>query len=351
MLKLNITENTRFIFLDWLRIVAFLSVFIEHKYTANIMDLAHDPHTHDTLRILLDFIFPLIHPGAGVVIFFLVSGYIITHVLFKEIALEFIIKRFFRIYPLYFVAIVMQASIDYFMNGMLTDWSTLIKQLSLFGDFFEVPYALSSVEWTLRIEVLFYLVMAILKQAKLLDGKFQFALPVVIIAFAILLFTIPPFPKQWSMFYGYLNLYSPFLVIGVVYYLFEHSKASAFFLLLLILFIFFKYWIVLMDLYPNQKNAHFAIYGFAVFYGLWLLRDKLTLPRWAVFLSELTYSFYLFHNFLYDKFVDFISHFSSNAVSHFISVILLFCSCWFVTIIIERPAIKLGRTLALKYSA
>ena len=61
-------------------------------------------------------------------------------------------------------------------------------------------------------------------------------------------------------------------------------------------------------------------------------------------------TFYLFHNWLYDKFVNFISAFSSNTVSHFISVILLFCSCWFVTLMIERPAIKLGRALALKYS-
>jgi peptidoglycan/LPS O-acetylase OafA/YrhL len=342
---------SRIVFLDWLRIVAFLSVFVGHKYVSILTPIAHDPNVHATLRMLLEFIFPLLlGGGAGIIIFFLVSGYIITQVIFKERTLEFIAKRFFRIYPLYIVAVLMQVSLNYFMSGQFVGWSVLLKQLTLFGDFFKTYHSLGGVEWTLRVEILFYLTMAILKQINVLYGKFQFALPYVLVALTAILFKMPPFPGRWAWNYGYVNLYAPFLILGVVYYLFENSKLSALFCTAFTLSVLLEYWLILPGLQPVWINSHFVLYGFGVFYGLWLLRATLILPGWAYIISEVTYSFYLFHNWLYDGFFQYVSNFNlSPAKQHFVSAVLLFGFCVVVTRSIERSAIRIGRVFCLRF--
>ena len=54
------------------------------------------------------------------------------------------------------VAVLMEAAINSFFYGVFPDMSVLVPQLLLIGDFFGTPYSLGGVEWTLRVEVLFY---------------------------------------------------------------------------------------------------------------------------------------------------------------------------------------------------
>lgn len=74
-------------------------------------------------------------------VFFLVSGYVITHVLQTEQSLEFLVKRIFRIFPLYIFAVLFQYSFIYFNNHAAVNLKTLILQLLLVGDFFQTPYS------------------------------------------------------------------------------------------------------------------------------------------------------------------------------------------------------------------
>ena len=82
----------RVVFLDWLRIYAFASVLIGHKFNGPVVRAAQA----DTgwLRWPARVLWPFIEGGgAGVVVFFLISGYIITQVLQRERSPEFRIKR------------------------------------------------------------------------------------------------------------------------------------------------------------------------------------------------------------------------------------------------------------------
>ena len=110
--------SKRLEFLDILRIFAFVSVLIGHKFYEVLDGLSKSENVHLTLRFFLDALKTLCWGGGvGVIVFFLISGYIITLVLQTEDVKVFLIKRIFRIYPLYVVAVLMEAIIGHIVNN------------------------------------------------------------------------------------------------------------------------------------------------------------------------------------------------------------------------------------------
>ncbi|WP_431301599.1 acyltransferase family protein [Sediminicoccus sp. BL-A-41-H5] len=98
------TAQGRVVFLDLLRIFAFASVLAGHEFYPAIEAAAQDPTLHVTLRLMAQILAPFVWAGgAGVIVFLLVSGYIITQVLQRERAGEFLLRR---IYPLYIAAVL-----------------------------------------------------------------------------------------------------------------------------------------------------------------------------------------------------------------------------------------------------
>ncbi len=333
----------RLIFLDWLRIFSFASVLIGHKFYQPMVNLSQDDTVHESLRVLLKLALPLVYGGgAGVVVFFLISGYVITHVIQKEQPLEFFIKRFFRIYPLYIFAVMMQ----YSLMHIPVNPQTLIPQLFLVGDFFNTPHALNGVEWTLRIEVLFYVYMLVLRQLKLI-GQYDSALPWVLIITTVSLSYLPQLPSEVLGNHGYDNIYIPFLFLGVFIWLYENKKATfgitSFFFGLTLL----QHWHLIDTWQPFWRHDHFAILGVFVFLLVWSFREKMSNSLLIVSISELTYSVYLFHNWLLEYIKELplwgglFSH-KGYALS------LLFGVCFLLVRCIEKPGIKMGAYL-IKY--
>jgi peptidoglycan/LPS O-acetylase OafA/YrhL len=79
-----------------MRIFAFASVLIGHKFYPAIERFVADQNNSEMARLALSLTMPLFYGGVvGVIVFFLVSGYIITHVLQHERPLEFLVKRRF----------------------------------------------------------------------------------------------------------------------------------------------------------------------------------------------------------------------------------------------------------------
>lgn len=104
----------------------------------------------------------------GVAIFFLVSGFVIPFSLQKANPLEFLVSRVFRIYPTYWVASalmlgVVWLSAQYWGRTFEMDHFRLIANLTLINVNF-LQQSIDMVNWTLSIELKFYLVAAILYQ-------------------------------------------------------------------------------------------------------------------------------------------------------------------------------------------
>ena len=151
----------RIVFLDYLRIFAFASVFAGHKFAGPVQEMAQQAGLAGAAARAL---WPFIEGGgAGVVVFFLVSGYVISEVLQREGAALFLLRRVFRIYPLYVTAVLG----EWLLVHPPATGGERLAQLLLAGDFTGAPYALAGVEWTLRLEMLFYAWMALLRLANL----------------------------------------------------------------------------------------------------------------------------------------------------------------------------------------
>ncbi len=70
--------NNRLYFLDILRVFAFTSVLVGHKFYAYLINYINDANTHITIKFFLNLLSPLFaYGGAGVVVFFF--GFWIYH--------------------------------------------------------------------------------------------------------------------------------------------------------------------------------------------------------------------------------------------------------------------------------
>ena len=343
----------RILFLDWLRIIAFSTVLIGHRYLDIIRETIASGTTHPTVKLLLQVFFPLFQ-ASGVCIFFLVSGYIITAVLQKERTVTFLVRRFFRLYPLYVVTVVLSAEYAARSGGDPTiDWWLVAKQMTLLGDFFQVPHSLAGVEWTLRIEVVFYFFMAVCRAVGLIGGRMAWAFPAVLaIAVVYVIFFMSPFPRGlWSA--GFFNLYAPFLFVGSAYFLYQERMVGATFVAFVTLVALIGYWTGLPKIAPLKVDDHEVLYAFLVFYLFWLFRDRgITLPYWAFLLSESTYSVYLFHNWLYAPIESHVSDYRAlHPVLHPLSLLILLAVSYFFTVAIERPAMRAGKVVSNRVEA
>src|SRR5690606_36010517 len=132
------------------------------------------------------------------------------------------IKRVFRVYPLYVVAILSEIVLAKFLHEIPPpDLSILVPRLLLIGDLFSIPYALGGVEWTLRVEILFYLLVA---TVKLVFQKCRSA--ALLIAYLFFTFSVHwvgPIPASTPLFVGYVTLYMPFLFLGSCIYFYERN--------------------------------------------------------------------------------------------------------------------------------
>ena len=150
-------RQERFYFLDCVRALAAWLVIWDHVVAIWPAAAGHDlpivawmrTYVTGPMAIIQDF------GWLGVVLFFLISGFVITHVTEREQPLEFLIKRIFRIYPMVACAVALAAITGI---GMTPDvGATDVVRNILLLNYFSVPQInLVGVAWTLAIEVLFY---------------------------------------------------------------------------------------------------------------------------------------------------------------------------------------------------
>ncbi|MBE9583770.1 acyltransferase [Mucilaginibacter sp. JRF] len=104
----------------------------------------------------------------GVVIFFLISGYVIPQSLYRSNNKNFIINRLFRLYPAYWVSILCFCV----LSTTSPSFEKLLFNITMFQKFFGVKDIIG-VFWTLQIELVFYIICITLHHYNLLrNSKF-----------------------------------------------------------------------------------------------------------------------------------------------------------------------------------
>ena len=331
-------NSTRFVFLDYLRIFAATSVFFGHNVSGFLQSVIDSPELHQ-LHIFYWYFAYVIRfvtemGGTGVVCFFMISGYIITHTLKFSSANSFLIRRFFRIYPAFIFASILEFS----LSNHRSLYIDLIWRFLLLGDIFGLPYGLGGVEWTLRIELYFYFFMYICKQLNFLDKKY---FSVVFIIPSLYLFSSDPLPT-FGAFGGYISLYIPILFIGSCVYIAQNDSRSRIIAISTILFLYMIHVQELTNLGKSSTYLRFLNVGMIIWFFAWYFQ-KLFYPAFFIsLLSNITYSFYLFHNWI----GRYISGLVSEATWPWGIYIVLVVFSALVYYIVELPFIWLGRKLS-----
>jgi peptidoglycan/LPS O-acetylase OafA/YrhL len=349
MKEIENKKTNRIVFLDYLRIFAFLSVLAGHKFYDHAVNFIENEEAHATPRFLVELLLPLLEGGgAGVVVFFLISGYIITYVLQNEQTTEFYIKRIFRIYPLYIVAVLLYTGKHALSSGELPDPWVVIQQLLLIGDLFETPLALGGVEWTLRVEILFYCYMGIVRYLGFLHTR-KLYLPILIVGTSLFLLMLAPIPSHETWTKGYVTIYGPFLLLGSFFYLKEKNQIGGLLFAGLAALVLVQYYYLISVHQARWVNAHFATLSVVIFYFSWRYRSRFIVTPLVLLLSDLTYSVYLFHNWSWPAIKTTFSALSISILHPDVQALFgLFALCYLMLIFIEKPGIKLGK-LVLKH--
>lgn len=141
-------RTSRLVEIDALRGVAALAVVLFH-YTTHFTKLfgASPPPTIS---------FSMGHYGVN--LFFIISGFVIFMTLEKTLRpMDFVVSRFSRLFPTYWVAIVLTFATTHLLGlpGKLVDVGTAFGNFIMIHGLFRVPHV-DGVYWTLEVELLFY---------------------------------------------------------------------------------------------------------------------------------------------------------------------------------------------------
>ena len=93
----------------------------------------------------------------GVTVFFVISGYLMSHLVEVKPFKQFLVDRFLRIYPMFLVAIVVVAIVGYVISGSIPEYKLYQFVLLPIGKGDRVLH----VEWTLCYEVFYYLLVSV----------------------------------------------------------------------------------------------------------------------------------------------------------------------------------------------
>ena len=348
--------------LEWLDILRFSAVVLvlwDHMVGEFLIAHKSDWFLNSFLNSILFEPLAIRQSGGflGVCIFFLISGYIIAQVIYKESGLQFAVRRVIRIFPLLFIVsltVWMLARMG--VPGMPADalkasLIDLIKNSFLVNWVCHPQITLVTPAWTLVIEVSFYIIaitmLPFLKRS-ILPPVF---LPISLLATTcISIFWSRSLGNNFFLFSVSLA-YLPILAVGSLFYLYE-SKAISFrfvvFGVLLSWIIFLKatfniypqFIAISIDSYPISVVFAFFTFGFC-----YVIRNKLRSPRIITWIALSSYSIYLWHGVIALPLQGILLPFLGFPFSLIISLIMLILISTISYNYIEKPCLRFAKKL------
>jgi peptidoglycan/LPS O-acetylase OafA/YrhL len=269
-------EPERLLFLDTLRGLAALSVFICHA----LLTLGFTPQWG-----WLDF------GQFGILTFFLISGFVIPMSVERTTPVQFWTRRFWRLYPIYWFSIVfvialaivgVQSESTERLNTMPP--SLVLLNATMIQSFVHSgPVNLLGVYWTLALEMLFYITVTILVVLR------RFSQTTVLTVGLILLAIIVERMHPWNGAEPNRPLlYIATMFVGTAFYRYTKgvmAKTTIICLIGLTILMF-----IAIPTTFNMLATRFFVLGFFMLmcYVRWS-------PRPLVYLGHISYSFYLLH--------------------------------------------------------
>ncbi|HEY4708175.1 MAG TPA: acyltransferase [Thermodesulfobacteriota bacterium] len=290
----------------------------------------------------------------GVAIFFLVSGYIIPYVAHNESLKEFTLKRFFRIYPPFLASVCFLILAFYFLSvfgikplgfGKPESLSYIFLSASLLNFFLNDVGNINGVAWTLLIEVVFYIWIAI--TMKIL---FKRPMPALLLTSILFLALLKLHILHAQVVLSYIFVFVIFMFLGTLLYLRQSGLINKYFLFITTGFFWILFFIgieVRVGSAANPTTGYIISYGLAyvIFATTVFLELKIKLNSLARHISKISYSLYLFHGgigiFIVTSYHSVLGYPLSLAVALLIIVPMCTLSYRFI----EKPSQDLARQL------
>ena len=346
------SKTVRYQYIDALRGWAILGVVATHVVALSSISL------NTKVSLLLE---ALMTSGLyGVQLFFVISAFTVffsfkrtinSHP--KQAIQSFLIKRLFRIIPIYYIGIVI---LVLFLEP-LQSWWGLITNLLFIHDFFPPYINFLFGGWSIGVEVTFYLCVPILwKYVNSLDKAVRLLI-ISMLLHSFCSYFVKELPVEESFLFRYFPSQFPLFCIGICYYFFiegDHTVRPST-LLAIAGYIFIYFATKTFLLFPTQY-----FFGVCFFLSLYVLSQKPYLffvNPVTVFFGKISYSLYLSHFFVihlvssYQLTNLFVSPsflpFDINHLYNFLIVIVLSSGISYLSyLFIEQPTTKLGHKLA-----
>ncbi len=299
----------------------------------------------------------------GVSIFFLISGFLIPITIMKYRPLPFLIARIFRIFPVYLfsLGIIVLLSQIYF-HATHIPYAYCDKPFAVYANiiFLMDPKFrfIDPVIWTLRVEVLFYLLMAFVNTVSDTSKFSTVLLTSTIICLCCT--TVRFFNSDTSFFVFFLkqivglSIYLIYMFIGTVIYNYWSTKSNERSLTNLIiqvatLFALYSISFQGLDIKTMLTNSYGV--GLIVFCIVFFFRQRFKENKLLNWVGEISYPIYLIHNVSGGILATLIYRVLPNIYLALIcSLIAIFAISDLLHSFLERPFNNFGKLLAQSLS-
>jgi peptidoglycan/LPS O-acetylase OafA/YrhL len=315
--------KSRIFWLDELRGIAAFSVVLFHFFTNYNVHYTHDFNVPEAFS----------YGRLGVNLFFIISGFVIFMTVSKLSTIkQFIISRFSRLYPVFWVAVTITFIWTIFLGpeDRAVNNTSYLLNLSMIHEYLSIPHV-DKVYWTLTIELAFYFWISCLLITKQLKNINYYLIIVVFL----------------SLFYEYLptllrQLFIlksiPFFAAGICFYLSFNNKDSILTKLVFIL--------VIVHILKYYTLIESGILLFALTYIYFQNTIKRTQNRILVYLGSISYSLYLIHqNIGYSIIQKGYELGVPSMASILLAILFTLLLATLLTYFVEKPAAKICKKI------
>jgi len=243
----------------------------------------------------------------GVDLFFIISGFVILMSAQNSDIIKFMISRFSRLYPAYWVCLLLTATVMLFFGPALQKLSVsdILLNLTMFHGFFGIPHV-DGVYWSLIVELKFYIIIGIILLFQGIKHIKLFALLLLGIAIMQLFFPFEDVssPIKLLYFITFPN-WSSYFIAGIFFFLLYKEGFKWYYLIA----IFACYFTSLLYAFQHANNLalqfnrefnHVIVALFiTIFYlvSYFISLDKLNIinKKYFLTLGVITYPLYLIH--------------------------------------------------------
>ena len=330
----TVSARGRLDYIDGIRGIASLMVAVQHP-----LEVAYPEYAQWSLE--------WVNLGrVGIVAFFLVSGYVVGLTLSKQTARTFSIRRFWRLYPMYWLATIVYV-ITLLVTGQASfDASLLIVlvNVTMLQGFIGVS-SLLGVAWTLGIEVAFYAQSVVGKLLRSLLKTVWLGL-VWLAGFAAMAGANVVLGTDFTAVVPLMMFTAS---LGFALYLWERGQSRAFWILapLAIVVVPVLGWFltasgtgVLEAWTPIGFDSSYLV-GLGLFAAFWAFRARAN-SRVVLWFGAISYALYLVHTIVMAALLPFNL---PGPVFVGATVALSLAVAWLAHRWVEQPTIDIGRRL------